>query len=62
MPHKTIASVAGDEPKTLVAGDVFYETPDDIHSVSRNASDTEPARFLVYFLKDRDAPSSEVVE
>ena len=51
--------VKGGELKTLGPGEMFYETPDDIHSVSRNASDTESAKILVYFLKTRDAPSSE---
>jgi quercetin dioxygenase-like cupin family protein len=54
-----IMQVAGGERKTLTAGEVFYENPDDIHSVSMNASDTEPARILVYFLKEKDAPTTE---
>ena len=48
--------VAGGEPQTLVAGQTFYETPDDIHSMSRNASDTEPAKILVVFIKQEGAP------
>ncbi|MGI9205466.1 MAG: cupin domain-containing protein [Woeseiaceae bacterium] len=51
--------VAGGALQTLSAGEVFYETPDDIHSVSRNASDTVPAKILVFFLKKKDAPASE---
>lgn len=51
--------VEGGEMKTLSVGEVFYETPDDIHSVSRNASDTESAKILVFFLKKKDAPASE---
>jgi quercetin dioxygenase-like cupin family protein len=54
-----VMQVAGGEPQTLVAGQTFYETPDDIHSVSRNASDTEPAKILVVFVKMKDAPMSE---
>jgi quercetin dioxygenase-like cupin family protein len=54
-----IMQVAGGERKTLTAGEVFYENPDDIHSVSMNASDTEPARIVVYFLKEKDAPITE---
>ena len=38
------------------AGQTFYETPNDIHSVSRNASDTEPAKILVVFIKQEGAP------
>ena len=45
----------------LAAGQVFYENPNDIHSVSMNASDTEPARILVYFLTAEGAPITEPV-
>ena len=51
--------VAGGEKKALAAGQVFYETPDDIHSVSMNASETEPAKILVFFLKEKGAPTTE---
>jgi len=54
-----IMQVAGGERKTLTAGEVFYENPNDIHSVSMNASDTEPARILVYFLKEQGASITE---
>jgi quercetin dioxygenase-like cupin family protein len=54
-----IMQVAGGERKMLTAGQVFYENPNDIHSVSMNASNTEPARILVYFLKEKGAPITE---
>lgn len=54
-----IMQVAGGEKKTLTVGQVFYENPNDVHSVSMNASDTEPARILVYFLKEKGAPTTE---
>jgi quercetin dioxygenase-like cupin family protein len=54
-----VMQVAGGELQTLGPGDVFYETPSDIHSVSRNASDTEPAKILVFFLKGKDAATTE---
>jgi quercetin dioxygenase-like cupin family protein len=54
-----IMQVAGGERQTLTAGQVFYENPNDIHSVSMNASDTEPAKILVYFLKVEGAPITE---
>jgi len=50
--------VKGGELRRLGVGDTFYESPSDVHSVSRNASDTEPARILVYFIKMKDAPST----
>jgi quercetin dioxygenase-like cupin family protein len=54
-----IMQVEGGEPQTLGPGEIFYETPDDVHSVSRNASDTESATILVFFLKKRGAASTE---
>jgi quercetin dioxygenase-like cupin family protein len=52
-------AVEGGETRTLGPGEMFYESPDDIHTVSMNASDTEPAKILVYFLKERGAASTE---
>ena len=54
-----VMQVAGDEPQTLVAGQTFYESPNDIHSVSRNASATKSAKILVFFIKKIGAPASE---
>ena len=51
-----IMQVKGSEPVTLHPGQTFYEGPDDIHVVGRNASKTEPAKFLVGFVKNKGAP------
>ena len=51
--------VAGGELKRLTVGQTFYESPNQIHSVSRNASETEPAKILVFFIKMKDTPASE---
>ena len=51
-------AVEGGETKTLHPGDVFYENPNDVHTVSMNASETEPATILVYFLKEKGAAST----
>lgn len=51
--------VAGGELLKLGPGQTFYETPNDIHSVSRNASDTEPAKILVFFIKMKGAAMTE---
>jgi quercetin dioxygenase-like cupin family protein len=48
--------VNGEKPVTLTPGQTFYEGPNDIHTVGRNASNTMPAKFLVVLLKDKDAP------
>ena len=50
--------VAGGPLLTLGAGETFYEGPDDIHTVSANASATKPARILVFMIKDAGAPVS----
>lgn len=50
--------VEGGELVTLGPGEMFYENPDDVHMVSRNASDREPARFLVHIIKTVGAPVS----
>jgi quercetin dioxygenase-like cupin family protein len=52
-------AVEGGETLTLGPGEVFYESPADIHSVSMNASETEPAKILVFFLKGKGAASTE---
>ena len=50
--------VKGGAPVTLGPGQTFYESPDDIHAVSKNASDTKPAKILVFFVKDKGVPGS----
>ena len=40
----------------LTPGQTFYEGPDDVHVVGRNASQTKPAKFVVFFVKDKGAP------
>jgi quercetin dioxygenase-like cupin family protein len=56
-----VMKVEGGKEVTLKPGDTFYESPTDIHSVSRNASATEPAKFLVFFVKDQGkAPTTPV--
>ena len=41
---------------TLTPGQTFYEGPNDVHFVGRNASKTKPAQFVVFFVKDKGAP------
>lgn len=57
-----VMQVQGGKKTTLGPGETFYESPDDIHSVSRNASDSRPARFLVFFVKDKHAPETVPVK
>jgi len=51
-----VMGVNGEKPVTLTAGQTFYEGPNDIHTVGRNASKTMPAKFLVFLLKDKGSP------
>jgi quercetin dioxygenase-like cupin family protein len=51
-----VMQVKGGKQVTLTPGQTFYEGPDDVHVVGRNASSTKPARFLVLLLKDKAAP------
>ena len=53
-----VMQVKGGKQVTLTPGQTFYETPEDIHVVGRNASQTGPAKFLVMFIKDKGAPAS----
>lgn len=51
-----VMQVKGGQEVTLTPGQTFYEGPNDIHTVGRNASQTQPARFLVLLLKKKGAP------
>jgi quercetin dioxygenase-like cupin family protein len=62
LEGSVVMQVKGGEQVTLKPGDTFYESPSDIHSVSRNASKTAPAKFLVFFIKDAGAPPLVPVE
>lgn len=50
-----VMGVKGKEPVTVSAGQTFYESPADIHEISRNASSTERAKFLVVLIHDQGA-------
>ena len=51
-----IMQVKGGKEVTLTPGQTFYEGPDDVHVVGRNASTTKPAKFVVFFIKEKGAP------
>jgi quercetin dioxygenase-like cupin family protein len=48
--------IKGGKEVTLTPGQTFYEGPNDVHTIGRNASLTKPARFLVFLLKNSDKP------
>ena len=51
-----VMQVRGGKEVTLTPGQTFYEGPEDVHVVGRNASQTKPAKFVVFLVKDKGAP------
>jgi quercetin dioxygenase-like cupin family protein len=51
-----VMQLKGGKEVTLTPGQTFYEGPDDVHVVGRNASQTKPAKFVVFLVKDKGAP------
>jgi quercetin dioxygenase-like cupin family protein len=49
--------VKGGKEVTLNPGETFYEGPNDVHTVGRNASNTKPAKFVVFLVKEKGAPA-----
>jgi len=56
LEGSVVMQVKGGKEVTLTPGQTYYEGPNDIHTVGRNASTTKPARFIVVLLKDKGAP------
>lgn len=56
LEGSVVMQVKGGKEVTLTPGQTFYEGPNDIHVVGRNASTTKPAKFLVFLVKNKDAP------
>jgi quercetin dioxygenase-like cupin family protein len=57
LEGSVIMQLKNGEQVTLTPGQPFYEGPDDVHLVDRNASSTEPAKFLVVLIKNKGAPA-----
>ncbi|HKF00977.1 MAG TPA: cupin domain-containing protein [Candidatus Sulfotelmatobacter sp.] len=51
-----VMQVRGGKEVTLIPGQTFYEGPNDVHVVGRNASKTKPAKFVLVMVKDKGAP------
>ena len=56
LEGSVVMQARGGEEVTLNKGETFFKSPEDIHVVGRNASQTEPAKFLAFFVKDKGAP------
>ena len=57
LEGSVVEQVKGGKEVTLTPGQTFYEGPDDVHVVDRNASSTKPAKFLVILIKNKGAPA-----
>ena len=57
LEGSVVMQVQGGKETILTPGQTFYEGPDDVHVVGRNASQTKPAKFVVFMVKDKGAPA-----
>lgn len=57
LQGRIVMGVAGGKEVTLGPGEAFHEGPADVHTVGRNASATEPAKFVVFLIKDIGKPA-----
>jgi quercetin dioxygenase-like cupin family protein len=57
LEGSVVMQVKGGEQVTLTPGRSFYVGPDDVHLVDRNASSTNPAKFVVFLIKNKGAPA-----
>jgi quercetin dioxygenase-like cupin family protein len=56
LEGSVVMQVKGGKQVTLTSGQTFYEGPDDVHIIGRNAGSTQPAKLLVFLVKDKGAP------
>lgn len=56
LEGSVVMQVKGGKEITLTPGQTFYEGPNDVHVVGRNASSTKPAKFLVFLIKNKGVP------
>lgn len=57
LEGSVVMQVKGGKEVTLTPGQTFYEGLDDVHTVGRNASSTQPAKFVVFLVKEEGAPA-----
>jgi quercetin dioxygenase-like cupin family protein len=56
LEGSVVMQVRGEKEVTLTPGQTFYEGPSDVHVVGRNASQTKPAKFVVFLVKEKGVP------
>ena len=57
LEGSVVMQLKGGKEVTLTPGQTFYEGPNDVHVVGRNASKTQPAKFVVFLVKNKGAPA-----
>jgi quercetin dioxygenase-like cupin family protein len=57
LEDSVVMQLKGGKQVTLTSGQTFYEGPDDVHLVDRNASSSKSAKFLVFLIKNKGAPA-----
>jgi quercetin dioxygenase-like cupin family protein len=57
LEGSVVMQLKGGKQVTLTPGQTFYEGPNDVHILDRNASKTQPAKFVVFLIKDKGAPA-----
>ncbi|EEF62456.1 Cupin 2 conserved barrel domain protein [Pedosphaera parvula Ellin514] len=62
LQGSVVTQLKGGKAQTVHAGEAFYESPTDVHIVTRNASTTQPATLLVFFVKKTGAPPTVAEE
>jgi quercetin dioxygenase-like cupin family protein len=62
LEGQLIVQLKGAQPVTLNPGDTYYESPSDIHVMSRNPSDTVPVKALIFMVKRIGAPATTLVK
>ena len=56
LEGSVVMQLQGGKEVTLTPGQTFYEGPNDVHVIGRDASSTKPAKFLVFLVKNKGAP------
>ncbi|HEY0438036.1 MAG TPA: cupin domain-containing protein [Phenylobacterium sp.] len=62
LEGQLIVQLKGGQPVTLNAGDTYYESPNDVHVVSRNPSDSVPVKALIFMVKEKGVPATTLVK
>ncbi|MFD1519234.1 cupin domain-containing protein [Pseudonocardia yunnanensis] len=61
LEGSVVTQLKGGSPQTVNTGGVFYESPTDVHIVSRNASETQPAKLAVFYVKAKGTPPTVIL-